>query len=183
MPECILDRATSRPVFVIKQFSSLPRWISALAIASLLASATSAAEASIPDRPAIHPNGDSVAVVKVIEQFRAALAHADSAGVLALLAPDVLILESGDVETLADYRAHHIGADIAFARAVPGVHKTVAVRLAENTAWVTSTSVTQGQFEGRAVNSSGAELMVLTRTTQRSPWLVRAIHWSSHRRK
>lgn len=129
-----------------------------------------------------HPGSDSAAVVNVVASFHAALLHADSAGALALLAPDVLVLESGDVETLPDYRAHHIGADIAFARAVPGIRTTVAARVAGNTAWVTSTSVTQGKYEGRVVNSAGAELMVLTRATPRAPWLVRAIHWSSHRR-
>ena len=126
--------------------------------------------------------GDSADVVAVVQRFRSALAHADSAAALALLAPDVTVLESGDVETFADYRSHHLAADIAFARAVPGVHTLVAVRIDGNTAWVTSTSVTRGQFERRSVNSAGAELMVLTRKAIGAPWMVRAIHWSSHRR-
>jgi len=33
---------------------------------------------------------------------------------------------------------------------------------APKVAWVTSTSVTQGELRGRAINSAGAELVVLT---------------------
>src|SRR5688572_25260246 len=40
---------------------------------------------------------DSAAVADVIEQFHGALARGDSAGALALLTPDVTILEAGGV--------------------------------------------------------------------------------------
>ncbi len=125
---------------------------------------------------------DSASAVRAVEAFRAALAKGDSVAVLGLLAPDVVVIESGDVERLADYRRHHLPADIAFARAVHGVHTLVSAHTEGNTAWVTSTSVTQGQFDGRAVNSAGAELIVLTRASTGAPWRIRAIHWSSHRR-
>jgi hypothetical protein len=49
-----------------------------------------------------------------------------------------------------------------------------------NMAWVASTSETTGSFNGRAVNSEGAELMVLTKGP--SGWRIVAIHWSSRRR-
>ena len=51
--------------------------------------------------------------------FHAALAAGDSAAALALLAPDAVVLESGEVETRAEYAAHHLAADIEFSRAVP----------------------------------------------------------------
>ncbi len=125
---------------------------------------------------------DSATAVRAVESFRGALARADSAAALALLAPDVVVLESGDVERFADYRAHHLAADIAFARAVTATHALMRVTVEGNTAWVTSTSVTQGKFEGRTVNSVGAELIVLSRARATEPWRIRAIHWSSHRR-
>ena len=53
--------------------------------------------------------------------------------------------------------------------------------VAGDAAWVTSTSTTVGSFNGRAVNSTGAELMVLSKDTA-GEWRIRAIHWSSHRR-
>jgi len=124
---------------------------------------------------------DSAAVASVIERFHTALASGDSAATLALLAPDVTVLESGGLETLEEYRSHHLPGDIQFARAVPRSRAPIKVTLAGDVAWATSTGVTQGEFRGRAVNSSSAELMVLTRTGR--TWLIRAIHWSSRARR
>jgi ketosteroid isomerase-like protein len=120
---------------------------------------------------------DSSAAASVVARFHEALAAGDSAKALAMLAPDVTILESGSAETLADYRAHHLAADIAFARAVPSVRGAASVTVTGDVAWVSSTSTTKGTFQGRAINSIGAELMVLAR--QGGTWRIRAIHWSS----
>ena len=124
---------------------------------------------------------DSAEVVKTIVRFHTALANSDSAGALALLTPEVLIIESGSVETRADYRAHHLAADIEFARAVPSTRTVVRVTVQGDVAWVVSTSVTQGQANGRAVNSTGAELMVLRRVG--TEWQISAVHWSSRSRR
>jgi ketosteroid isomerase-like protein len=126
---------------------------------------------------------DSLSASRAVETFHASLAKGDSAAALALLASDVVVLESGDVERLADYRSHHLGADISFARAVPSKRALTSLRVEGNVAWVASTSVTQGQFNGRAINSVGAELMVLTRADTAAPWRIRAIHWSSRRKQ
>lgn len=48
-------------------------------------------------------------------------------------------------------------------------------------AWVSSTSTTNGEFRGRVVHSTGAELMVLRRTPD--GWRIAAIHWSSRARR
>ncbi len=124
---------------------------------------------------------DTAAVASVVANFHAAIGRADSVAALSMLATDVSIMESGDVEHLSDYRAHHLAADIAFARAVPSTNSALQVKVAGDAAWVTSTSVTKGSFNGRAVNSSGAELMVLSKDAS-GEWRIRAIHWSSHRR-
>jgi hypothetical protein len=92
-----------------------------------------------------------------------------------------VILESGGAETVAEYRSHHLPADIAFAVAVPSTRTVTRATLRGDVAWVASTSVTQGEFRGRAVNSAGAELMVLTRTSE--GWKISAIHWSSRARR
>lgn len=126
-------------------------------------------------------NTDSATVVKTIEQFHGALESGDSAAVRRLLANDVIVLESGSLETRGEYLAHHLSADIEFARAIHSPRKVVAVKRTGNAAWVTSTSVTSGTFKGRAINSDGAELMVLTKTG--GNWQIRAIHWSSARRQ
>ena len=120
---------------------------------------------------------DSLAVARVVEAFHAALAEGDSAAALALLADDVLVLESGAMETRADYRAHHLAADVGFARAVGSAREIARVTVVGDVAWVVGTSRTTGTYRERPVNSAGAELMILTRES--AGWRIRAIHWSS----
>ncbi len=123
---------------------------------------------------------DSADVARVVERFHSALAEGDSATVLSLLAPDAVVLESGSKESVADYRSHHLPADIEYARAVKSVRTPTHVKVIGEMAWVAATSITQGTFKDRPVNSAGVELMVLTRTA--SGWRITAIHWSSRRR-
>jgi ketosteroid isomerase-like protein len=124
---------------------------------------------------------DSADVAAVVARFHQALQSGDSAAALALLAPDAVILESGGVEDVAEYRGHHLPADIEFARAIQGTRTPVQVRVRGDVAWAAGTSVSQGQFRGRAINSAGAELMVLARTAD--GWRITAIHWSSRTRR
>jgi ketosteroid isomerase-like protein len=123
---------------------------------------------------------DSAAVAHTVKRFHQALAAGDSAAVLALLTPDATILESGDSETVAEYRSHHLPADIEFARAVKEARTPIRATVRGDAAWAVSTSSTRGEFKGRAVNAAGAELVVLTRTPD--GWRIAAIHWSSRRR-
>ena len=127
------------------------------------------------------PGGDSAAVAGVIGKYHEALAAGDSATALALLTDDVVILESGGIETRAEYRSHHLPADIGFAKAVRSQRSPVHVRLHGDMAWASSTSTAQGEMNGRTINSAGAELMVLMRTAQ--GWKISAIHWSSRQRR
>jgi hypothetical protein len=117
---------------------------------------------------------------RIVEQFHTALAAGDSTTAVALLDTSVVVLESGEYESRSDYLRHHLPADIAYARAVQSVRRVRQVTQEGNTAWVASTSETTGSFNGRAVNSEGAELMVLTKGP--SGWRIVAIHWSSRRR-
>lgn len=146
----------------------MPRALFILFATAITASSSVAAQS---------PRTDSAAVVAVVRAYHAALAAGDSLAALRLLAPDAAILESGDVETRAEYQAHHLAADIAYAKSVPSVRGDVVVRLSGDAAWASSTSTTKGTYRERAVNSVGAELMVLTRTP--NGWIIRAIHWSS----
>ena len=103
------------------------------------------------------------------------------AAALSLLADDVVILESGGAETRDEYRAHHLPGDIAYARAVPSERGPLRATVKGDAAWVTGTSTSRGEFRGRAVNSTGAELVVLARDG--GAWKIRAIHWSSRSRR
>jgi ketosteroid isomerase-like protein len=145
------------------------------------ASRESNGDVPIPDTSATQASGDSTAVAAIVDRFHAAVVAGDSALALSLLAADAVVLESGGLETREEFRAHHLPADIAFAQAVKSERGSKRVVVRGDAAWVTSTSTTTGEYRGRQVNSSGAELMVLTRTPQ--GWRIASIHWSSRTRR
>ena len=122
---------------------------------------------------------DTGAINLVVAGFREALSAGDAERAMELLAPDALILESGGVETRDEYEKHHLAEDIAFSRAVTNTRSSPIVRVEGNTAWISTTERTTGTFNGREVNSAGAELMVLTNSP--AGWRIRAIHWSSRK--
>jgi ketosteroid isomerase-like protein len=123
---------------------------------------------------------DSLAVARAVRRFHQALEAGDSVAAIALLAPDAEILESGDRETVAEYRASHLAADIEFARAVTTTSSATRVVSRGDAAWAITTTTARGRFRGRTVSSAGAELMVLTRGA--GGWRIAAIHWSSRKR-
>lgn len=122
---------------------------------------------------------ESEAVTSTVTAFHESLQRGDGSAAMKLLAPDAIILEGGSVETRAEYESHHLAADMAFARAVPSTRSGVQVQVDGNTAWLKSVSRSEGTFQSRPINSSGAELVVLTKTPD--GWRIRAIHWSSRK--
>ena len=120
---------------------------------------------------------DSADVAATVQSFHAALQSGDSTAVMALLSPDVVIQESGGMETRDHYAGHHLPGDIALAKALPGVRSAQRVMMTGTVAWSTSTSTTKGTYRDRQINSAGAEMMVLSKDSGR--WRIRAIHWSS----
>jgi ketosteroid isomerase-like protein len=66
---------------------------------------------------------------------------------------------------------------MAYAAAVERESTTVAVTVSGDVAWAVSRSRTTGTYRDRAVDSEGAELVVLSRDGDQ--WRIRAIHWSS----
>ncbi len=114
----------------------------------------------------------------VVRAFHDALATGDSALVLTLLAENVVIFESGGVEaSRAEYRSHHLPADIAFARSTEKEVTVDRVGFSGDVAWVLSHSTTTGSFRGGDVNSAGTETMILRQT--QTGWRIEHIHWSS----
>lgn len=125
--------------------------------------------------------GDSAAVAAVVAKYHDALTKGDSAAALALLADDAMILESGGIETRAEYRSHHLPADINASRTSPGQRGPVHVRVHGEVAWTTTTSTSTRQVNNSPVTSTMAELMVLVKTP--NGWKITAIHWSSRTRR
>jgi ketosteroid isomerase-like protein len=162
-----------------------------VALPALVIGRPTAVRASITPPANVVSTSDSSDAAQAVKRFHAALAEGDSVTALRLLAPDARILESGDTESREEYRRHHLPADIAFARAVPSTHAVHGVVVMGDVAWVSATSESKGTWNGRAVNSVGAELVVLSRDPHAAhaaprgaaPWVIRAIHWSSRRGK
>jgi Domain of unknown function (DUF4440) len=124
---------------------------------------------------------DSAAAMRVVGRFHEILSTGDTLGLNALLAPDLRVLEGGTVENRQEYLSHHLSEDIEFAKAVKEKRASVSYVCEGNVAWLVSTSTATGSFNGRPIDSVGAELMILSRS-QRG-WKIRAIHWSSARRQ
>ena len=124
---------------------------------------------------------DSTDAAATVDAFHKALEKGDSTAAITLLASDAVILESGDTETRAEYRSHHLAADIAFTKAIPGARGPLKVFIEGSTAWTVSSTSTQGDYNGRHINSAGVESMVLTKKA--GQWHIRSIHWSSRTRR
>jgi len=148
---------------------------------SVAAFAATVLGASSSEKRPIENAADSISVAKVVNGFHLALSAGDSAGALSLLASDAVIIESGGVESRSEYRFHHLPEDIQFASAVASKRGTLQIRVEGSSAWTVMMSTTQGEFNGRTIDSTGAESMVLTK--QSAGWRIRSIHWSSRNRR
>jgi ketosteroid isomerase-like protein len=136
---------------------------------------------AVPQVGAQTPSPAAVEVQKVVDAFHAGLKAGNAAGVMTLLAPDVLLLEAGGIETRAEYEQHHLPADVEFEKSVTTSFKPYRVTVVGDVAWAVNTSEYRGTFRDRPVDSVGVELMVLSR--EAGGWRIRAIHWSSRARK
>jgi len=146
----------------------------------LVASDYSRAKIS-PDSDSLDPRADSIAVVGTASRFHDALRSGDIAEVKRLIASDLSVLEAGEVENGAQYLSDHLAADIEFAKAVRSERTIMSYARQGAVAWLVSTSTAIGKFDGRDINSVGAELMIMSRAQK--TWQIRAVHWSSQRRQ
>ena len=119
---------------------------------------------------------ETAAVTAVVQSFHGVLRNGDTALAARLIADDALFFEAGGVETRSEYLANHLPIDIQFEKTVKTTRSPIRVVVAGEAAWASSTSDMAGTFQDRAINSIGAELMVLTRSS--GGWVIRAIHWS-----
>ena len=116
-----------------------------------------------------------------VEAFHEALAGGERAKVLALLAPQVVIFESGGAEmSREEYASHHLAADMQFSAAT---RRSITDRQSggdDDIAWVLTRSETTGRFRDRDIDVLGVETMVLERSDD--GWRIVHIHWSSRAR-
>ena len=119
---------------------------------------------------------------EVVNEFHAALAGGDTSKALALLSPTVQIYESGHVErSRDDYAAHHLPADVAFAKTAKRTILKGDERIAGDQAVVMQETETQGPHKGTAMHLIGTETAVLEK--KGAGWVVTHFHWSSRKAK
>lgn len=114
----------------------------------------------------------------VVDAFHAALRRGDTKAALSHLAENALIYEAGGVERgRQEYASHHLGADSAFAQAVPGAVTRRAGEAVGAVAWIATEGRTKGIYKDRAIDRVTTETMVLRRSG--GVWKIAHIHWSS----
>lgn len=129
--------------------------------------------------PAAGPEAEAE-VTAVLDTFYGAMKTGDTTTAMSVIAPDAVFLESGRLETRAEYETNHLPADIAFEKQVDGKRGPLRITVQDDTAWVIAMTEFVGTFDGSPVDFESAQLAVLTRET--GDWRIRSIHWSSRRR-
>ena len=113
----------------------------------------------------------------VVDAFHQALRSGNREAALSLLADDALIYESGHAEGKRQYAAHHLDADIAFARQIPATILKRTGGVSGPVAWITSEGRTTGTFKGKAVDLRTVETALFLK--EAGAWKIVHLHWSS----
>ena len=115
-------------------------------------------------------------VTAVVDAFYGAVASGHPDDAMRLIAPDAVFVESGKIETRAEYEANHLPADIEFESQVKAVRGPARVTFdGRDTAWV----ISRAEYdEGNPEKYINTQLMVLTRDS--GDWRIRSISWSSN---
>ena len=124
--------------------------------------------------PNAEPAAEAVAVA-----FHAALQAGDRQKVMALLAPEVKVVEDGETQTRDEYAALHLGEDIAFLKPADVKLLFLGSMPMGDTAMVGSRSEIRTTHDGQALALLSTETLTLKRTAK--GWLITRIEWASAR--
>jgi ketosteroid isomerase-like protein len=124
--------------------------------------------------PATHTDAE---VAAVLESFYAAIKNGDPKAAMSVIAPDAVFVESGRLETRAEYEKNHLPLDIDFERQITGKRGPLRITFNGDTAWIIATTEYVGTVDGRPLSFASSQLMVLTKDAD--GWKIRSIHWSS----
>ena len=115
-------------------------------------------------------------VKAIVDAFYGAITAGDTKTVMSLIAPDAVFVESGKIETRAEYEANHLPADIEFESKIKAVRGPMRVSFdGRDTAWV----ISRAEYdEGNPEKYINTQLMILTRDA--GTWRIRSISWSSN---
>jgi ketosteroid isomerase-like protein len=121
-------------------------------------------------------NSRSMNPAETAQAFHGALAAGDAAIVKALLDPEVLIFEAGNIErSLDEYEAHHLPADLKFMSSVTYTQERQIGHTEGDLAWIS----TEGRMKAKGVGPEriGTETLILRKRADE--WRIVHIHWSS----
>lgn len=131
---------------------------------------------------AVNVPAEANQAVDVVDRFSAALKAGDLHQAGALLAEDVLILESGGAErSRAEYLAGHASSDSAFLKDAHVQMKHRTAHVEGDIAWVGSESELHATGKEGTLTLLSTETMLLRRTPE--GWRIVHIHWSSRPKK
>ena len=117
-------------------------------------------------------------VLGTVTAFHEALCAGNSAAVEQLLAPDLIVMESGNIErSRAEYAEHHLPADLKFMRAMKYTLQHQFGEAGADFAWVASEATLTGEYEDKPVNLVSMESLTLRK--EQAGWRIVHIHWSS----
>lgn len=120
--------------------------------------------------------------VSHVDAFSQALAAADFDLVKDLLAPEVIILESGGIERSRDeYMDHHAQADASFLDGARVDLLSRTARIDDNLAWVATESEIHAPTDNTPLTLLSTETMILEKSS--GDWKIVHIHWSSRPKK
>lgn len=118
----------------------------------------------------------------VLDVFHAALTAGDKNRVLGLMAPEVVIYESGYVErSRAEYAHHHLAGDMAFAKTSTRKVLKQSEKMEGNLALIWQETETTGTSRGKLVHVIGTETALLEK--KGDTWAIIHVHWSSRKAK
>ena len=128
---------------------------------------------------------DSHGIAQWLGSYDAAFNTRDVGRLAAFYHPDVTIFEGGGTnDGWADYRDNHLGPELKEMEGLDFSHSNVSGHLLGpdgRTAYVTSEYRLRARIEGKDVDASGLETLVLVKDAA-GAWRIRHAHTSSRRR-
>ena len=132
--------------------------------------------------PAAATDAKTAPAIAVVQRFSTALQKGDLVAAGALLADDVLILESGGAERSRDeYLGHHAKGDAEFLKSAHVQKIRQTARVDGALAWVGTESEIHLTKDGKPVTLLSTETMILRHSA--GTWQIVHIHWSSRPKK
>lgn len=115
----------------------------------------------------------------VVDRFHAALKASDPKSAIGLLAPDLVVFETGFAEpVMRRYVESQLANDLAFAVVTQRRVIDRSERREGDLAWVLTVAEIRGQPGGEALRLQQTETALLRRYSD--GWKIAHIHWSAH---